>query len=168
MSIESSPLSEPTIEGWSPPPELCPPRLNRRGCSRQSAVTPNESARAWPRIRSDAGSAPAAVLAWTAGASLILGVLLILGVAHVMHGRAQATADLAALSAADAHGMGSDACAVATNVAEKNGGFVRACAADGETVTVDVGYHVTLPGFGERAVGAVSKAGPDPRDQIGW
>lgn len=116
-------------------------------------------------LRSERGSAPAAVLVWTAAAGLILAALLALGVANAAHGRAQAAADLAALSGSDAQAAGGAGCAIAQEVAARNGASLTSCAVRGEVLTVEVSLPVPLPaGFGERTVHARATAGPDPRE----
>ena len=75
----------------------------------------------------------------------LAGLLLVLGGALAMvaaliadHRRAQASADLAALSGATALARGQDACAAAARVAQANDGLLGSCVVSGLVVEVSV------------------------------
>lgn len=155
-----------------------PPRAPRGGAtiSESQPVLPYFAAGRWRwarrsclilrALRGDHGSAPAAVLAWCAVGGLVLAATLAVGVADVMHTRAQATADLAALAGADAHAIGLNACGLAGEVAGRNGAELSSCAVAGQEVHVTVAYTVDFPGFGIQRVQADAIAGPDPTEGI--
>ncbi len=109
-------------------------------------------------LRDDRGSGPAAVLAWTALASLILAVVMALGIVHVTQARAASAADLAAVSAADALSAGGDPCPVAARVAAANGAALGSCSVHGQDVVVSV--EMPAGRFGTVSVSA--RAGPPP------
>lgn len=116
------------------------------------------------------------------GTVLALGVIavalvLCLGASALMRsqsasGRAQAAADLAAISGATALTSvyhPDDPCQVATRVARANGAELTGCQVDGEDVTVDVVVRIRILGV-PRTAGARARAGPvevDPLSQTG-
>ena len=87
-------------------------------------------------------------------------------------GRAQAAADLAAISGATALTSvyhPEDPCQVATRVARANGAELTGCQVDGEDVTVDVVVRIRILGV-PRTAGARARAGPvevDPLSRSG-
>lgn len=116
------------------------------------------------------------------GTVLALGVIavalvLCLGASALMRsqsasGRAQAAADLAAISGATALTSvyhPDDPCQVATRVARANGAELTGCQVDGEDVTVDVVVRIWILGV-PRTAGARARAGPvevDPLSRSG-
>ena len=101
----------------------------------------------------------------------VIGVLVLVGaalgvVAAMVHAHrvAQSAADLAALAGAEAQGEGSDACAVATAVADANGAVLETCAVGAR----DVRVLVTVAGprwLGQpHDLSADARAGPGSPD----
>lgn len=115
----------------------------------------------------DDGSGTVLVLA-VAGAVLttLVTALAVTGALRAAH-QARGSADLAALAAAQESSLGAPpayACAVAAEIAERNGGRITGCAvSSGSVVTVDTAVSVPLrlggltPEMGGRA-----RAGPAP------
>ncbi|TCJ29899.1 hypothetical protein EPD65_06265 [Nocardioides jejuensis] len=110
--------------------------------------------------RSDRGTATVAVVSFV-GVVLVVALAgaTILGAA-VAHRRAQAAADLAALSGATTRQQGGDACRAAADVARANGAVLDVCreVADDLQVTVSVALPHAVPGLGH--VSARARAGP--------
>lgn len=117
------------------------------------------------RLQGDRGSASI----WLVSA---LTLILLVAVAAILRGaavlarhRAEGAADLAALAAAGAIGVGGDPCARATAIAAANGARLRSCAVelagDGRsgTVAVRVAVRVSLPVVGLRDSVASARAG---------
>lgn len=115
------------------------------------------------RAAEDRGSGTLYVAAAiTVLAALVSGAVLV-GKAHVAHGRAASAADLAALAAAQALVDGSgDPCARAADIAARNRARIDSCAIDGETVVVTASVPVELGGLGVLAATARARAGPVP------
>lgn len=115
----------------------------------------------------DRGSASVLVVGAIGALVLLLaGAMALLSAVAASH-RARAAADLAALAAAGARVDGGDArdpCAVASEVAERNGSALAACAVAGDDVTVTVRTPVSWPGLG--AASARARAGPDPLPSV--
>jgi len=95
----------------------------------------------------------------------LLGTVLAgLGQAQAVHAGAQGAADLAALAGADALRHGEDPCAVASDVAARNGADLDTCTDEGGGV-LRVAVHRDAPGVarlagsGARAT-AAARAGP--------
>lgn len=119
------------------------------------------SSKAIRRIRADEGVAT--VFACLALAALIGLTLLIaqVGVVVVARHRAQAAADLAALTAAGELERGADVgCVEAGEIARRMGARVQECAVVQWDATVTVERNVPMGLFGKRTVRAVARAGP--------
>ncbi|GII93665.1 hypothetical protein Ssi02_38960 [Sinosporangium siamense] len=88
-------------------------------------------------------------------------VFALVGAIRVARHRAQAAADLSALSAAKVMAVGRDrACDEAATLAKANGAFLQRCDLVGETVEVRVAIRFPVPGVGLRIVIAHARAGP--------
>ncbi|MGW4774688.1 Rv3654c family TadE-like protein [Nocardia sp. NPDC004278] len=98
------------------------------------------------------------VLAALIGVTLLIGQV---GVVIVGRHRAQAAADLSALSAAGELERGADAgCAAASEIASRMGVRILQCAVVQWDATVTVEGNVPIGLFGKRTVRAVARAGP--------
>lgn len=89
--------------------------------------------------------------------------MLYVGGAVVARHRAQSTADLAALAAAQQHVLAApDPCSAATEIAEAQrvGGRITRCEVDGVDVVLTVAVPVRLGPFGVRQAVASARAGP--------
>ena len=90
-------------------------------------------------------------------------VVTTIGVASLLHTKAAAAADLAALAAADAHqhGHGQDiACARAAEVAASNGAALLSCELDHEVVRLSVEVSSTFRWTRVSTIVARARAGP--------
>ncbi|MGC5168169.1 Rv3654c family TadE-like protein [Luteimicrobium sp. DT211] len=121
-------------------------------------------ARAGQQTGAERGSGTVLVLGLVAVVVMLGTVLAGLGQAQAVHANAQGAADLAALAGAGALRYGEDACAVARDVAGRNGGVLDACVDEGGGV-LRVDVHRDAPGVarlvgsGARAT-AAARAGP--------
>ena len=109
----------------------------------------------------DRGSATIWVLASSIALSTLAFVSIDAASAVLARHRAQAAADLAALTAAEfTTGGASAACPAAARIVASNGGRMTACRLDGlnATVTVVIPVAVALPGVGPAL--ATARAGP--------
>ncbi|MET8875600.1 Rv3654c family TadE-like protein [Nocardia sp. NPDC004604] len=98
------------------------------------------------------------VLAALIGVTLLIGQV---GVVIVGRHRAQAAADLSALSAAGELERGADAgCAAASEIASRMGVRILQCTVVQWDATVTVEGNVPIGLFGKRTVRAVARAGP--------
>lgn len=118
-----------------------------------------------PRTRcrgaKDRGSGTLYVAAVISILSALAAGAVILGKAHVAHGRAAAAADLAALAAAQVLLDGSgDPCARADAIAARNRARVDSCVIEGETVVVSASVPVELGSLGVLTASARARAGP--------
>jgi len=132
-------------------------------CRRGDHRRHNLGARAEPRRFAIADDGVATVFACLALVALIGVTLLIgqVGVAVVGRHRAQAAADLAALSAAAELERGANAgCAAAGDIASRMGARILQCAVVQWDATVTVEANVPMGLFGKRTVRAVARAGP--------
>lgn len=104
---------------------------------------------------------PAAVLAWTGAATTLIAGLSLLGTGVIAQSRAATAADLASLAGADAAAVAhARPCAVAVEVAARNGARLLRCAQSGADVLVTVEVAASpLPPATAR-----SRAGPGPID----
>jgi secretion/DNA translocation related TadE-like protein len=112
--------------------------------------------------RDERGAATVLVLTM-AGLLMFIGAALAVVIAIVAaHRTAQAAADLAALTGAQAAAEGRDACSAARVVARDNRAELRSCDVTGHVVQVDV--EVAGPDWlGQSAdLGASARAGPAP------
>ncbi|MEV6411696.1 Rv3654c family TadE-like protein [Kribbella sp. NPDC051718] len=111
--------------------------------------------------RTDRGSATLLSLGIAAvllGASM-MGVLW--SAVSIGHHRADTAADLAALSAAQAHQSTPDhACTTATRIANTQGATLKYCHADGDTVTVAVTVRLHLGALSMPLLTSEARAGP--------
>ena len=111
--------------------------------------------------RTDRGSATLLSL----GIAAVLVGACVMGVlwaaVSVGHHRADAAADLAALSAAQAQQSNpGTACTTAARIVDAQGGSLKSCRAEGDTVTVAVTVSLHLGAFGTPMVTAEARAGP--------
>lgn len=110
-------------------------------------------------LRGEAGSAPAAVLAWIGLAVVLLGMLGVLGQGVRAAAQAASAADLSALAAADALALGNpDPCAIGRETAARNGAQLLDCTVEGDEVVVRA---ATPAGVLPEAT-ADARAGPGP------
>ncbi|MCH1867756.1 Rv3654c family TadE-like protein [Nocardioides sp. CFH 31398] len=113
------------------------------------------------RRRGEEGAATVVVCALLGVLLLVAGACGVVAAAFADHRRAQAAADLAALSGATVHQRGEDACGEAAAVAVANGAHLLACRVEGYDVLVAA--EVTGPrwlGFTGDPV-AHARAGPE-------
>ncbi|WP_405895141.1 MULTISPECIES: Rv3654c family TadE-like protein [unclassified Streptomyces] len=137
-------------------------------------VTRSASAANSASAAGSAGSDRGSATVWAVGAIAVLcavfGAVLALGQVVVIRHQAEATADLAALAAAD-HWMKGDegACATAERVARAQGGRLVLCEVEGEISDV-----TAASGMGPLTAESRARAGPpgpaavpEPRDAFG-
>lgn len=112
------------------------------------------------RCRGDAGSGAVWVLAVSLVAVLVAALFAARGAAVVARHRAAAAADFAALAGATrAIDGGSDACALAQEIASRNGAELVRCSVSGAIVEVET--EVPLPGaLGRWSATGTARAGP--------
>jgi len=110
----------------------------------------------------EAGSGTVLMLGLVGLAGLLMGLALSMGNAVALRHRAAAAADLAALAAVDSTSAGSpgSGCAVAAQVARRNGATLVDCS-PGIDGTVVVTVVVESPGLRRTARGS-ARAGPGP------
>jgi secretion/DNA translocation related TadE-like protein len=113
--------------------------------------------------RNEAGAGVVIVLVLTAVLVVIAAIAFVLVSVVSAHRRVEAAADLSALGAAGAIGVGRDPCAVAATLARRNGAALETCTVSGRDVSVLVSYE--LPRFlGGRVLKARARAGPATAD----
>lgn len=127
-------------------------RSGHSACSGHSAHS-GHSARS---VRSDRGSATVWALGVIAVLCVVFGAVLAVGQVFVLRHQAAATADLAALAAAD-HWMkgGEGACATAERVARAQGGRIVRCEVEGEISDI-----TAASGTGPLTTESRARAGP--------
>lgn len=124
-------------------------------------------------VSGDRGSAAIWVLACCALLVVVASVATLRGLAVLGRHRAESSADLAALAAAERIGFGDDPCAAARKIAGRNGAALRSCTVDlapdarSGTVVVSVQVRVDVPVVGHKVVVASARAGRLPGRAIG-
>ncbi|MCW2858080.1 MAG: hypothetical protein JWR52_3695 [Marmoricola sp.] len=109
--------------------------------------------------RNEAGAGVVIVLGLTAVLMTVGTIAFSLATVISAHRRVEAAADLSALGAAGAIGTGRDPCAIASELARRNGAVVETCAATGRDVSVVVRYEL-LKVLGGQVLRARARAGP--------
>lgn len=109
--------------------------------------------------RNEAGAGVVVVLG-LAGVLMAVGTIAFALVTVISaHRRVEAAADLSALGAAGAFGTGRDPCAIASELARRNGAVVETCTATGRDLSVVV--RSDLPRvLGGQTLRARARAGP--------
>jgi secretion/DNA translocation related TadE-like protein len=111
------------------------------------------------RLRAEAGSAPAGVLAFLGTMLTVVAVLALLGRVLVLQASADRAADLSALAGADALAAASgEPCMIAAAAAQRNGAELTSCEVDAQDVVV----RVRVGDGPVLSIDGVARAGPAP------